>query len=102
MSAARPPAAALLSVSGLTLAFGGVKALDGVGFDGRARLDHLADRPERRRQDVGLQRDLGLLPADQRPHLEFEGGDIAGPAAAAARGARPGAHASRTSRCSAA
>ena len=55
---------ALLEVDGLVRRFGGVHAVDGATFAVERRLDHVADRPERRRQVDALQRRRGFLRAD--------------------------------------
>ena len=65
MSAAAAP---LLDVEHLTMRFGGLVAIDDLSFCGRARRDHRHHRPQRRRQDHGLQLHHRLLQADQRAH----------------------------------
>ena len=56
----------ILDVERLTMRFGGLVAVDDVSFAARARRDHRAHRPERRRQDHGLQLHHRLLQADRR------------------------------------
>ena len=56
---------ALLEVEGVVKRFGGIRAVDGAGFDCRRGVDHGADRAQRRRQDDPLQRDH-RLPAGRR------------------------------------
>ena len=53
----------MLSVTGLTMRFGGLKAVDDLSFEARGRRHHRRDRPERRRQDHGVQLHHRLLPA---------------------------------------
>ena len=48
--------------------FGGLIAIDDLSFCGGARRDHRHHRPQRRRQDHGLQLHHRLLQADQRAH----------------------------------
>ena len=48
--------------------FGGLIAIDDLSFQRRARRDHRHHRPQRRRQDHGLQLHHRLLQADQRTH----------------------------------
>ena len=52
----RWPVMALLEVTGVTVKFGGITAVDQASLPGRARFDHRPDRPERRRQDHAVQR----------------------------------------------
>ena len=47
--------------------FGGLVAINDLSLRRAARRDHRADRPERRRQDHGLQLHHRLLQADRRP-----------------------------------
>ena len=54
--------------SGLTIAFGGVRAASRRGADRRARPRHRPDRPQRRRQDHRAQHDRRLLRARRRQH----------------------------------
>ena len=56
---------ALLSLRNVTRRFGGIVALDGVSFDVLDGPDRRPDRPERRRQDDGLQRDHAALHAER-------------------------------------
>ena len=56
------------AVEHLTMRFGGLVAVDDLSFDGAARRDHRADRPERRRQDHRVQLHHRLLQADRGPH----------------------------------
>ena len=58
----------LLKVEHLTMRFGGLVAVDDLSFAAPARRHHRADRPERRRQDHGLQLHHRLLQADRGPH----------------------------------
>ena len=57
----------ILTVEHLTMRFGGLVAVDDLSFDGRPRRHHRADRPERRRQDHGVQLHHRLLQADRGP-----------------------------------
>ena len=56
----------ILAVDRLTMRFGGIVAVNERFLQRRASQDHRADRPERRRQDHGLQLHHGLLQADGR------------------------------------
>ena len=55
-------------VSGLTIAFGGVRAATDVCAHRGARPRHRPDRAQRRRQDHRAQHDRRLLPARRRQH----------------------------------
>ena len=57
---------ALLTVEHLTMRFGGLIAIDDVSFEAKAREITGDHRPERGRQDHGLQLPDRLLPADAR------------------------------------
>ena len=56
----------ILDVDALTMRFGGLLAVDACRLQRAARRHHRADRPERRRQDHGLQLHHRLLPPDRR------------------------------------
>ena len=58
----QPPHAGLM-LRDVVLAFGGVRAIDGLDLDLRAGRGAWADRPERQRQDHDAERHLRLLPA---------------------------------------
>ena len=66
--AAGPATRSRSTLSGIGIAFGGIKAATDVSFVGRARPDHQRDRAERRRQDHRAQHDRRVLPAGQRQH----------------------------------
>ena len=58
----------ILSVDHLSMRFGGIVAVNDLSFGAERQEDHRADRPERRRQDHGVQLHHRLLQADQRQH----------------------------------
>jgi hypothetical protein len=62
----QPPTATFLQVEHLSMRFGGIVAVNDLSFTAKARRDHRADRPQRRRQDHGLQLHHRLLQADIR------------------------------------
>ena len=70
-------AGAMLEVSALRKAFGGLVAVDDLSFAVAARRDRRADRPERLGQDHGAQPDLRRA-ARRRRHIRFDGATIAG------------------------
>ena len=57
------PGMGLLSLQNASLRFGGIVALDEVSFEVEEGDDLRTDRPERRRQDDGVQRDHAALPS---------------------------------------
>ena len=68
--------------------FGGLVAIDDLSFAASARRDHRPDRPQRRRQDHGLQLHHRLLQADRRPHRAAHGDAICDEIDADRRGQR--------------
>jgi branched-chain amino acid transport system ATP-binding protein len=96
--AAKRPPDPLLEVDDIVLRFGGVTAIDGVSFTStrRAVRDH---RPERRRQDLDLQRDQPGVPAAGGRH-PVEGRVDHGQAARQGRRGSASPAPSRTSSCS--
>ena len=60
------PGMGLLSLQNASLRFGGIVALDDVSLEARGGHDLRPDRPERRRQDDGVQRDHAALPRSTR------------------------------------
>jgi hypothetical protein len=55
----------ILTVEHLSMRFGGLMAINDLSFEAGARRHHGAHRPERRRQDHGLQLHHRLLQADR-------------------------------------
>ena len=89
-----------LAVDNLDVRYGGVHAVRGLSFDGRARRDRRPDRPERRRQVVDAPRDHGARPRErQRARSATASCSGSGPRtsrAAASRSCRKGGASSRS------
>ena len=68
----------ILEARGIAKSFGGIKAVQGVDIAVRDRTPARADRPERRRQDHGLQPDLRACSRRTRARSSSRGRSIAG------------------------
>ena len=71
-----PAGETALRVEGVSVHFGGLKAVNEVSLTVQEGRDHRAHRPERGRQDDALQRDQPAAEADRRARVRFAGTDV--------------------------